>query len=98
MSKPFFETVDPAQQAKERRKARELRSSQWWKQQIGRGICYFCGGHFPKDQLTMDHVIPISRGGRSNKKNVVVCCKACNNKKKNLTQFDLTMQEIERQK
>jgi len=87
----LFETVDPAQQARERKKARELRASQWWKQQLGKGICYYCGQHFPKEHLTMDHRIPISRGGRSTKKNVVVCCKACNNRKKNFMQVELTM-------
>ena len=30
----------------------------------------------------MDHVIPLARGGRSVKENLVACCKDCNNKKK----------------
>ena len=37
-----------------------------------------------KDAVTMDHIVPISRGGKSTKSNVVVCCKECNNKKKYL--------------
>ncbi len=32
----------------------------------------------------MDHVVPIARGGRTTKGNVVTCCKACNSAKKNL--------------
>jgi 5-methylcytosine-specific restriction endonuclease McrA len=32
----------------------------------------------------MDHVVPISRGGKSSKANVVPCCKECNNAKKQL--------------
>ena len=33
-------------------------------------------------ELTMDHIVPIIRGGRSTKNNVVPACKECNNKKK----------------
>jgi 5-methylcytosine-specific restriction endonuclease McrA len=66
----------------ERRKARELRQSQWWKRQLDRGRCYYCGKSFPPRQLTMDHIVPLSRGGKSNKGNVVPACKDCNNKKK----------------
>jgi 5-methylcytosine-specific restriction endonuclease McrA len=32
----------------------------------------------------MDHVVPLARGGRSTKGNLVPACKDCNNKKKNL--------------
>jgi len=32
----------------------------------------------------MDHVVPLTRGGRSVKNNLVTCCKECNNRKKNL--------------
>lgn len=32
----------------------------------------------------MDHVVPISRGGKTTKSNVVPCCKECNNAKKQL--------------
>jgi len=34
--------------------------------------------------LTMDHIVPIARGGRSTKSNVVPACKTCNNAKKQL--------------
>jgi len=66
----------------ERRKARELRQSQWWKRQLARGRCYYCGKSFSPRQLTMDHIVPLSRGGKSKKGNVVPACKNCNNKKK----------------
>jgi 5-methylcytosine-specific restriction endonuclease McrA len=33
----------------------------------------------------MDHVVPVARGGRSVKGNVVACCKPCNDRKKLLT-------------
>jgi 5-methylcytosine-specific restriction endonuclease McrA len=32
----------------------------------------------------MDHVVPIARGGKTTKGNVVPCCKTCNNQEKNL--------------
>ena len=38
----------------------------------------------PAQELTMDHIVPIARGGRSTKGNVVPACKECNNTKKQL--------------
>lgn len=67
---------------KERDKARKLRSSQWWKRKRASGICHYCQEKFHPGELTMDHVIPLSRGGKSQKINLVPCCKACNTKKK----------------
>lgn len=79
----FYFSVDESVVKKEREKARELRDSAWWKRKRSNGICYYCGGSFPPASLTMDHLIPLSRGGRSNKENIVACCKECNNQKKN---------------
>lgn len=45
----------------------------------------------------MDHKIPIARGGKSNKGNVVVCCKACNNEKKYLTPAELALEGLSAQ-
>lgn len=81
---------------RERARARELRASQWWKQQIGRGICYHCEQRFERTELTMDHLIPVSRGGRSTKKNVVVSCKQCNSLKKNLTVAEIRLRELKK--
>ena len=47
--------------AREREKARELRRSSWWKNELAKGICHYCGGHFPPDELTMDHIVPVVR-------------------------------------
>lgn len=41
--------------------------------------CVYCGRQ-PKS-LTIDHVIPVSRGGKNDFDNCVACCKACNNQK-----------------
>jgi len=40
--------------------------------------CQYCGGH---TDLTIDHVIPRSRGGKSSFDNCVVACRPCNNGK-----------------
>jgi 5-methylcytosine-specific restriction enzyme A len=90
----YIETVDPSHVKREKAKAREMRASSWWKQQAGKGICYHCEQKFPKEELTMDHLIPLSRGGRSSKKNIVVSCKQCNSLKKNLTVAELRFNEL----
>ena len=69
---------------REKQKARELRRSQWWKNRRACNKCYYCNTYTPARKLTMDHVVPLARGGRSIKSNLVPCCKSCNNLKKNL--------------
>ncbi len=69
---------------RERNKARELRKSQWWKNRIGTGLCHYCGERVAPRELTLDHVVPLVRGGRSNKGNCVASCKECNSKKQHL--------------
>ena len=43
--------------------------------------CQYCANYFPSDKLTMDHVIPKSRGGKNTWENLVAACKKCNQKK-----------------
>lgn len=81
---PFAYNLTEEDIKKERRIARELRGSQWWKRRLAKGICHYCRCPTPADQLTMDHIVPIARGGRSTKGNVVTACKSCNNAKKQL--------------
>ncbi|WP_176011654.1 HNH endonuclease [Victivallis sp. Marseille-Q1083] len=81
--------------ARERRKARELRQSNWWKEQLARGVCYYCRRKFPPEALTMDHIVPVVRGGKSTRGNVVACCKECNNRKKYLTPAELLLRQLE---
>lgn len=80
----FFDGVDEAVVRRERAKARELRKTQWWRNKLGQGKCYYCGGRTPAAELTMDHLVPLARGGLSNKNNLVPSCKACNTKKKTM--------------
>jgi len=69
---------------KERSIARDLRKATWWKRKCAAGICYYCNTKVPAKMLTMDHIVPIARGGKSVKNNIVTACKACNTKKKYL--------------
>lgn len=50
-----------------------------------RHLCLYCGEHFTRGELTRDHVMPVSRGGRDEWENVVSACLACNLKKGNRT-------------
>jgi 5-methylcytosine-specific restriction endonuclease McrA len=88
--------VDDETQKRQRQKARALRNSQWWKRRRSQGICHYCSKVFPPKELTMDHLVPIARGGMSVKSNVVPCCKACNTKKRQLLplEWDEYMQTI----
>jgi len=78
----FVAIADGEQLRRERAKARELRRTQWWKRRRAAGVCHYCGERFAPELLTMDHVVPLVRGGRSTKGNVVPACKDCNTKKK----------------
>ncbi|MEW6219960.1 MAG: HNH endonuclease [Thermodesulfobacteriota bacterium] len=77
-----FDGIDEAQIRRERQKARELRRSRWWQHRIAAGVCFYCGKATPPAELSMDHVVPLVRGGRSTKGNLVPACKSCNTDKK----------------
>ena len=77
--------ADPVHIARERARARELRQSSFWQRKLQAGVCAYCGQKFPPKELTMDHVVPVARGGRSTRGNVVPACKPCNTEKKLLT-------------
>jgi 5-methylcytosine-specific restriction endonuclease McrA len=84
--------------AREKLKARELRKSQWWKNEIAKGNCHYCGNTFKPKELTMEHVVPLSRGGKSTKGNIVPSCKDCNNKKKYMTPVDMVLKILKEEK
>jgi 5-methylcytosine-specific restriction endonuclease McrA len=79
-----FEAADEEHIRRERSKARALRQSPWWKNRLGQGQCYYCQRRVHPQELTMDHIVPLVRGGYSKRGNVVPCCKECNNRKKHL--------------
>ena len=94
MNELFYSPVDRAHLKKEKEKARELRNSQWWDSQLTKGLCHYCELKFPKEELTMDHVLPIGRGGFSTKGNIVVCCKDCNSKKGHKTPAEISLETL----
>jgi 5-methylcytosine-specific restriction enzyme A len=76
--------ADPDDMEQERRKAKQLKKTGWWKNRIGEGKCYYCAEqHHPKS-LTMDHMTPLVRGGKTTKGNCVPTCAKCNQLKENL--------------
>ena len=80
----FYAPIDPATLTRERAKARELRQSQWWKRRIADGVCHYCRRRVGHRTLTMDHLVPLGRGGTSTRGNVVPACKECNSKKRSM--------------
>ena len=89
--------IDEKHVKRERAKAKELRRSQWWKNSLALGVCFYCESRFSPEELTMDHKVPLSRGGRSNKGNLVTSCKGCNNKKKYYTPAEMALQGLDAQ-
>lgn len=58
--------------------------------------CQYCGGDFPPSQLSFDHVMPRSRGGKTTWENIVSCCFRCNAKKGGRTPQEAKMKLIRR--
>ena len=58
-------------------------ASDWTAQiQQQNNLCYYCGKPFTTTApATIDHVIPISKGGRHSPENIVAACRSCNSKK-----------------
>ncbi len=81
MKNNFIIQVSEKSLKKEKEKARLLRQSRWWKQKLAEGKCYYCQQKFSPKDLTMEHIVPLIRGGKTTKGNVAPVCKNCNNKK-----------------
>lgn len=58
-----------------------------------RNACQYCGEVLPANELTLDHVVPRSRGGLSTWENLVACCHSCNRRKGNklLSESDMRL-------
>jgi 5-methylcytosine-specific restriction protein A len=74
---------------KEKAKVRAAKKSRWWQQKCSNGICYYCGKKFSAKELTLDHIVPLARGGTTTPGNVVAACLACNKDKGVDTPVDL---------
>lgn len=82
MVESFWSDISEDEIRRQRNKAKELKKTAWWKRKKENGICHYCQKSFSPKELTMDHLIPIIRGGKSIKSNLVPACKECNDKKK----------------
>ena len=58
--------------------------------------CQYCGAVLPARELTFDHVMPRARGGRTDWENIVTCCRACNDHKRDRTPDEASMKLLRR--
>ena len=58
--------------------------------------CQYCGQKFSSEELTYDHVIPRSRGGKTEWENIVTCCVDCNRRKGGRTPSEAGMKLIKK--
>lgn len=56
-----------------------------------KNICAYCGERHPNSELTRDHVIPTSKGGKDKWMNIVTACKPCNRRKSDHLLEDINM-------
>lgn len=56
-----------------------------------RNLCAYCGLRFRAHDLSREHVVPVSRGGRDTWMNLVSACRACNVRKGNRTPEEARM-------
>jgi 5-methylcytosine-specific restriction endonuclease McrA len=58
--------------------------------------CQYCHRYFPEAELTLDHVIPVVRGGKKTWENIVTACIRCNQKKANRTPEEVGLKPLMR--
>jgi 5-methylcytosine-specific restriction endonuclease McrA len=56
--------------------------------------CQYCGDQLPTQELTFDHVVPVSQAGRKDWENIVTCCVSCNRRKGGRTPEEARMRLI----
>jgi 5-methylcytosine-specific restriction endonuclease McrA len=56
--------------------------------------CQYCSKGFHTSELTFDHVVPVSKGGRKDWENIVTCCVSCNRRKGGRTPAEARMRLI----
>jgi 5-methylcytosine-specific restriction protein A len=90
--------TDPLRLKREREKAREYKKTQDWKQKVAAGVCMHCGEVFEPKELTLDHLMPLARGGTSHPSNCVPSCRPCNQAKKLESPLDSLFDQIARER
>lgn len=78
----------------EKEKAKVLRKSRWWQTLITNAQCYYCHRKLKKEEVTMDHIVPLAQGGKSTRGNTVPSCKECNTKKRDRTAFEFLSEKL----
>jgi 5-methylcytosine-specific restriction endonuclease McrA len=53
--------------------------------------CRYCGVRVSMENGTVDHVLPRSRGGGNTNRNLVTCCHACNQRKRDQLPYECDM-------
>ncbi len=48
--------------------------------------CHYCSEKLTEKNLSIDHKLPVSRGGDTNLENIAFCCKKCNSEKGSMTE------------
>jgi 5-methylcytosine-specific restriction protein A len=66
---------------KEKAKVKAAKKSRWWQQKTASGLCHYCGKKFAHPELTLDHIVPLARGGFTTPGNCVPACRECNRNK-----------------
>lgn len=56
--------------------------------------CYICNKNLTKNEISLDHLVPLSSGGSNCLSNLKVCCKACNQIKSNKSYSDKTIKYV----
>jgi 5-methylcytosine-specific restriction endonuclease McrA len=87
-------STDKAHIVKERKRAQELKRSQWWKAILAKRLCHYCGKKCAPAELTMDHIVPVARGGTSTKGNVAPSCRKCNQEKRLSTPVEEALKKL----
>jgi len=60
----------------------DLTVAQWSAiKEAANNCCVYCGRGEPEIRLTLDHIIPLSKGGEHTAKNVQPLCQSCNSRK-----------------
>tara|TARA_Y100000034_G_C6821147_1_gene369817 strand:+ start:208 stop:699 length:492 start_codon:yes stop_codon:yes gene_type:complete len=73
---------------KKRIRMSPTRKNIYWRDKY---TCQYCSGQYKYKQLSLDHIIPKSRGGDRGWLNLVTCCLSCNQKKGNKTPSEASM-------
>lgn len=55
------------------------------KKLYGATQCFYCSKELTEDEKTVDHKLPVSKGGTNEMTNLVICCQTCNSKKRDQT-------------